>query len=79
MVQLDPVFLMYSFRYALGRQSYAVGDVAQALLDHAEEIRPEWRQQTIRDIKEAIADDRAGMQMDHKTWMDVVDKFESMK
>jgi hypothetical protein len=58
-VPLDPVFLMYAFRYALGRQSYAVADVARALIEHRDSLRPDWRQQIIRDIDEAIRDGRA--------------------
>lgn len=78
MISIDPIFLMYSFRYALGRRSYAVSDVADALIEHREQVRPDWRLQCIRDITEAIAEGRAGMEMDEREWMKVVHAFERM-
>ncbi|MFF0904031.1 UNVERIFIED_CONTAM: hypothetical protein RF653_10185 [Kocuria sp. CPCC 205316] len=77
MIQLDPIFLMYAFRYALGRQSYSVHDVATALIEHKDSIRTDWQRQVIRDITEAIAEGRAGMRMDEHLWLDVVAAFES--
>lgn len=58
-IAVDPVLLMYAFRYALGRHSYAVGDVARALIEHRDSLRLDWRQQIIRDIGEAIEDGSA--------------------
>lgn len=52
-VLLNPVVLMYAFRYALGRQSYAVADVANMLIANRESLRPDWREQIIRDIDAA--------------------------
>ena len=70
-VELQPVFLMYAFRYALGRMTYAVGDVGDALIVHRNALRSDWRYQIVRDIEEAIAEDRAGMPGDVEQWQRV--------
>ncbi|MDN5861748.1 MAG: hypothetical protein L0H84_24370 [Pseudonocardia sp.] len=70
-ITVDPVILIYAFRYALGRMTYAVGDVAAALTAHAEQLRPEWRTQIIRDIDTAIEDGHAGMSCDVQQWRNV--------
>lgn len=74
-IALDSVFLMYAFRYALGRMSYAVADVAEALIDRKDFLRPDWREQIVRDIDEAIAEGRAGMDFDVQRWRGVADAF----
>ena len=79
MIRLDPIFLMYAFRYALGRKSYSVHDVATALIEHKDSIRTDWQQQVIRDITEAIAEGRAGMPMDEQLWLEVVAVFEGVQ
>lgn len=71
MIRVDPVMLMYAFRYALGRRSYAVGDVADALIAHIGDLRPDWRRQIIRDIDDAIEDGRAGDFDDAQRWRHV--------
>lgn len=70
-VELQPVFLMYAFRYALGRRSYAVGDVCDALIAHRDALAPDWRYQVVRDIDEAIAEGRAGEEIDVARWRKV--------
>lgn len=67
-IEVQPAILMYAFRYALGRQSYAVADVADALVAHRDALRLDWRQQIIRDIGEALDEGRAGMGTDIETW-----------
>ena len=70
-ITVEPIMLMYAFRYALGRMSYSVGDVADALTAHAGDLRPDWRRQIIRDIDEAIEEGRAGMFIDAQRWRHV--------
>lgn len=67
-VEVQPVFLMYAFRYALGRMSYAVGDVADTLEANVDRLTPDWREQIIRDIGDAIEENRAGMTGDVERW-----------
>ena len=74
-VAVDPVLLMYAFRYALGRMTYSVGDVAGHLIEHKDAIKLDWKQQIVRDIEEAITEDRAGMSFDAEKWIDVVEAF----
>lgn len=71
-VQVEPVFLMYAFRYALGRMTYVVSDVADALIAHRDALQPTWRQQIIEEITRAIAENRAGMPMDVDRWRSVL-------
>jgi hypothetical protein len=70
-VMVDPALLMYAFRYALGRESYAVADVARVLITNVAHLRPDWRGQIVRDIDDAIAEDRAGSASDVARWQDV--------
>lgn len=45
--------LFYAFRYALGRQTYAVNDVVAAIKKHAAEMQPKTRILMAREIEEA--------------------------
>jgi hypothetical protein len=67
-VEVHPVVLMYAFRYALGRMTYAVGDMADILIANRESLRIDWRAQVARDITEAIDNDAAGMSCDREQW-----------
>lgn len=77
-VGVNPIMLLYAFRYALGRMTYAVGDVADALVEHREAIRSDWREQVVRDISEAVAGGRAGMACDVERWLRVAESFEAI-
>lgn len=72
-VVMPDVFLMYAFRYALGRQSYAVSDVAGALVANRDHLTSDRRRQIIRDINDAIAEDRAGAATDVARWQQVAE------
>lgn len=72
-VVVDPVFLMFAFRYALGSMTYAVGIVADALIANVERLRSDWRQQVIRDVEAALAEHRGGMTMDADRWRRVAE------
>lgn len=74
-VEVPAVVLMYAFRYALGRQTYAVGDMADQLLAHADALRPDWKGQIVRDIQEALRNDAAGHAMDRERWLEVHNAF----
>ena len=62
------MFLMMSFRYALGRMTYAVGMVADTLEANVDRLSRDWREQIIRDIGDAIEEGRAGMSGDVERW-----------
>lgn len=72
-VEVQPVMLMYAFRYALGRQTYAVGNVADTLIANVDALRPDWREQIVRDIGEAIEEGRAGHAIDVERWTQVAE------
>lgn len=70
--------LLYSVRYALGRSSYAVGEVCDLVRQYQHVLTP-GQTQTLRcDIQEAItqAEEAAGtvgMLMDHGAWVKLLD------
>lgn len=70
-VELNPVFLIYAFRYALGRMTYAVSDVGDALIANRDALTPDWRQQIVQDINNAIAGGYAGHACDIERWREV--------
>ena len=52
----------YAFRYCLGRQSYAVAECVEYLLDNWESIEYGTRLIMISEIEEANDENRAGME-----------------
>jgi len=78
-----------AFRYALGRRTYIVGDVARVTGQLRTKISPEIRDVIVRDLKEAIdRDDYAreqgridalplGMDCDRKEWVRLYDILRS--
>jgi 2C-methyl-D-erythritol 2,4-cyclodiphosphate synthase len=63
--------LVYSFRYALGRMTYAVSDVAMAIILNKHVLHPYTKELIRKEIAEAISMDRAGMEMDVEEWSNV--------
>lgn len=74
-----------AFRYALGRRTYIVGDVARITAQMRSKVSPEVRDIIVRDLKEAIdRDDYArdqgrtddlplGMDCDREEWVRLYD------
>lgn len=67
--------LVYAFRYALGRQSYAVSDVASELRAHSLSISNKMKALMVKEIRKAESENALGMEMDRQEWMRVVDVF----
>lgn len=65
--------IFYAFRYALGRRTYAVNDVATYIINHATEIHARDRETMRREILDAIERGQAGMECDVEDWRRVVD------
>ena len=65
--------LFYAFRYALGRMTYAVHEVASEIIRNEASISPEMRALMIQEIAEAIEKGNAGMDMDAREWQRVAD------
>ena len=71
--------LFYAFRYALGRMTYAVADVAGEIRAHNPTLSNKTRALIIKEIKEAEADDGLGMDMDRKEWLKTLNVLEGGK
>lgn len=65
------VILFYAFRYALGRKTYAVSEVAEEIIHYAEEMSPNIRTLMLQELDEAYKENRLGMGIDVKQWMKV--------
>lgn len=63
--------LVYSFRYALGRQTYAVHDVARAIIQHKHVLHPHTIRLIRKEIVEAVENGEAGMECDVEEWSNV--------
>lgn len=71
--------LFYAFRYALGRMTYAVADVASEIRAHNPTLSNKTRALIIKEIKEAEAADGLGMDMDRKEWLKTLTVLEGGK
>lgn len=69
---LDEHILFMAFRYALGRMTYVVSEVADTLIKKWPEISPKYQELIHQEIKKAIADKNAGMDMDVQQWLKVL-------
>ncbi len=63
--------LVYSFRYALGRMTYAVNDVASAIIKHKDVLHPHTKELIKKEIRAAVECGDAGMEMDVEEWSNV--------
>lgn len=60
--------LFCAFRYALGRMTYVVPEVAEAIEQNLHNIQPKLRHLMVKEISEAIEAKSAGMDMDVDRW-----------
>jgi len=65
--------LFMSFRYALGRQTFAPSTIAKIIIDAWDELPYNNRVQYQKEIKEAMERGRSGMDCDTKAWQEVLD------
>lgn len=65
--------LIYAFRYALGRRSYAVADVANVLRRAWPDLSHADKHLYKLEIREAITRECAGDEQDVKTWQALLD------
>lgn len=71
--------LFYAFRYALGRMTYSVFDVVDIIIKNVDIVSINHRQLMIKEIKNAIENGRAGMQMDVEEWKRLVRVLDNIK
>jgi len=73
-MQVDPtetnmsVFITAAFRYALGRQTYAVGCVCEILESIVNEMPLKDRELIVKEIDRAISQGNAGARIDVSCW-----------
>jgi isocitrate/isopropylmalate dehydrogenase len=63
-----------AFRYALGRMTYIVGFVADAVIHAWPNLSPQMQAMIVREIEEAFYSGRGGMDMDRRQWRRVLDR-----
>ncbi len=63
--------LVYSFRYALGRMTYAVNDVTMAIIQNKHVLHPHTKELIKKEIREAVENGEAGMECDVEEWSNV--------
>lgn len=68
MIEVSPDILFYAFRYALGRRTYAVLEVVNAMHEHWDSFDKFTRIQIHSEIKKAINEDRSGADIDTINW-----------
>ena len=76
-LQLDQQILFCAFRYALGRQTYVVSDVSDTIIHQWDNLITKYQRLIQVEIKEAIADNRAGHQMDIDSWSRILELKET--
>ena len=68
--------LFYSFRYAIGRMTYVVGDICDLLIKHKDKLSKMTKELIIKDIQTALHQDMAGMEWDREQWEILVYKLQ---
>ena len=84
MISPDESILICAVRYALGRMSYIVGDVAQYVYYKRKTLSKECIDIIIRDIEEEMeryhaAGYKLGMDCDERTWKNLLNQLKSEK
>ena len=74
MIKIDQSrdILIYAFRYALGRMSYSVSIVRDEIARNWSQLSEGDRKLYHREIREAISNNRAGMECDIRTWSTIL-------
>lgn len=68
----DQLMCIAAHRYCLGRASYIVGSCLEWLRAHWDQFEPNTQAVILRDTKEALAQNRAGMDIDVRGWQEFV-------
>lgn len=77
-MKVDEDILFYAFRYALGRMTYAVTDVADVIIANADKLSRKTRDLIDKEIYDAICRKQAGMDIDIKKWNEVRVKIQTV-
>ena len=68
MYEVKEDFIVYAFRYALGRVTYASQDVSDYLIDNWHRFSKHTQSQIVEEIEQAIERNDAGMECDINMW-----------
>ena len=68
MYEVTENIVVYAFRYALGRKTYAVGEVSDYLIENWHRFSKHTQSQIVEDIEKAIERGEAGMECDIQQW-----------
>jgi len=63
-----------AFRYALGRMTYIVGFVADAVIHAWPSLSPQMQAMIVREIEQEFSRGGGGMDMDKRQWQRVLDR-----
>lgn len=69
MIKVDEDILFYAFRYALGRATYAVSDVVEALILVEPKLSWRTKEQIANEIEKAHNEDNLGHDCDKELWL----------
>lgn len=70
------ILVIPALRYGLGRRTYITGMIADCLIRNKKDIRHDIRDLVVREIKRAVEEGNAGMQVDIDEWNRVIDAYE---
>lgn len=73
--ELDTLFFC-SFRYALGRRTYIVHDVATLINDNKNLLTSQTKSKMVEEIYGSIMEGSAGMKMDVQIWQRLAELLE---
>ncbi len=68
-----------AFRYGLGRKTYVVSNIVQALINNKHNIKTETKQRICSEIEHAIDLDNAGMDCDIAEWKHLMEELKCIK
>lgn len=71
--------LLCAFRYAIGRQSYVVGNVIRDLSENAELLSSNTRQMMIQEINRRWKINELGHEQDRRQWVNLLKRFEEVE
>lgn len=71
-----PSILFYAFRYSLGRMTFAPSEVTEAIKENIHLFTESEKLRIIKEIHEADEEDRIGMDIDRKTWLNLIEFIE---
>lgn len=66
------IVLMCAMRYALGRKTYVVSSVTSELIKNWSGFSKSDKEVMLKEIRKAIEENKAGMKMDVKRWIAVM-------